>query len=129
MYSDAVWSDPIDNDTGACEPSFCYNKVRGCSYYYGYHLQHNYNNRKEAVAEFLQKNKLLAIIRGHEAQLDGYKMYRWNGPTEFPCVITLFSAANYCDAYKNKGAVIRFYVLRIVNTSYFIEQHIECAAI
>lgn len=35
-------------------------------------------------------------------------MYRWNGNEQFPCVITVFSAPNYCDAYKNKGAVIKF---------------------
>lgn len=66
--------------------------------------------RKTAVAEFLERNQFLSIIRGHEAQLEGYKMHRWGGVNEFPLVITLFSAANYCDAYKNKGAVIKFSV-------------------
>lgn len=35
-------------------------------------------------------------------------MHRWNGPGEFPMVITVFSAPNYCDVYGNKGAVIKF---------------------
>eukprot|EP00826_Nyctotherus_ovalis_P035956 TRINITY_DN3139_c0_g3_i12.p1 TRINITY_DN3139_c0_g3~~TRINITY_DN3139_c0_g3_i12.p1 ORF type:complete len:195 (+),score=36.86 TRINITY_DN3139_c0_g3_i12:1209-1793(+) len=35
-------------------------------------------------------------------------MHRWNGPAEFPMVITVFSAPNYCDVYGNKGAVIKF---------------------
>jgi len=35
-------------------------------------------------------------------------MHRWNGPSEFPMVITVFSAPNYCDVYGNKGAVIKF---------------------
>jgi serine/threonine-protein phosphatase 2B catalytic subunit len=35
-------------------------------------------------------------------------MHRWNGPAEFPMVITVFSAPNYCDIYGNKGAVIKF---------------------
>ena len=58
----------------------------------------------------MEDNQLLSIIRGHEAQLEGYKMHKWNGDKQFPAVITIFSAANYCDAYKNKGAVIKFSV-------------------
>ncbi len=68
------------------------------------------SRRKEAVNRFLDDNQLLSVIRGHEAQLDGYKMHKWNGGEQFPCVITIFSAPNYCDAYKNKGAVIKFSV-------------------
>lgn len=37
-------------------------------------------------------------------------MHRWNGKSDFPCVITIFSAPNYCDVYNNKGAVIKFEV-------------------
>ncbi len=103
-FCDILWSDPVDNEVGVCEPPFAYNSVRGCSYYYG----------KEAVNRFLDDNQLLSVIRGHEAQLDGYKMSRWNGDKEFPPVITIFSAPNYCDAYKNKGAVIKFAVFLLV---------------
>ena len=35
VFCDIVWSDPIDNEAGACEPMFVHNSVRGCSYYYG----------------------------------------------------------------------------------------------
>jgi serine/threonine-protein phosphatase 2B catalytic subunit len=35
-------------------------------------------------------------------------MHRWDGEKEFPMVITVFSAPNYCDVYNNKGAVIKF---------------------
>ena len=35
-------------------------------------------------------------------------MHKWKGPSEFPTVITIFSAANYCDSYNNKGAIIKF---------------------
>jgi serine/threonine-protein phosphatase 2B catalytic subunit len=35
-------------------------------------------------------------------------MHKWNGPNEFPVVITIFSAPNYCDVYNNKGAIIKF---------------------
>ena len=34
-------------------------------------------------------------------------MFKW-GSNNFPKIITLFSAPNYCDTYKNKGAVIKF---------------------
>jgi len=47
-------------------------------------------------------------LRAHEAQFDGYKMHKWNGAQEFPAVITIFSAPNYCDVYNNKGAIIKF---------------------
>lgn len=71
--------------------------MRGCSYFYG----------AKAASDFLDANELLTIIRAHEAQLDGYKMHKWND-SDFPLVITIFSAPNYCDAYNNKGAVIKF---------------------
>ena len=48
------------------------------------------------------------MLRAHEAQFDGYKMHKWNGAQEFPVIITIFSAPNYCDVYNNKGAVIKF---------------------
>jgi serine/threonine-protein phosphatase 2B catalytic subunit len=35
-------------------------------------------------------------------------MYKWNNTVDFPSVITIFSAPNYCDVYNNKGAVIKF---------------------
>ena len=35
-------------------------------------------------------------------------MHKWNGAQEFPAVITIFSAPNYCDVYNNKGAIIKF---------------------
>ena len=41
-------------------------------------------------------------------------MHRWNGKSDFPAVITIFSAPNYCDVYNNKGAVIKFEVRIII---------------
>lgn len=35
-------------------------------------------------------------------------MYRQHETTQFPTLITLFSAPNYLDAYGNKGAVMRY---------------------
>jgi serine/threonine-protein phosphatase 2B catalytic subunit len=62
----------------------------------------------------------VSIIRAHEAQLEGYKMHTWNGKVDFPTVITIFSAPNYCDVYNNKGALIKFDV-KIINF-YNLEQ-------
>jgi serine/threonine-protein phosphatase 2B catalytic subunit len=98
LFCDLLWSDPVDNDDGICENIFRVNDVRGCSYFYG----------NEAVGKFLEQNNLLSIIRAHEAQLDGYKMHAWTGKSDFPVVITIFSAPNYCDVYNNKGAIIKF---------------------
>jgi len=77
---------------------FSYNETRQCSYVFGI----------DAVRTFLKKNNLTAIIRAHEAQFDGYKMQMINEQTQIPRVITIFSAPNYCDVYKNKGACLKF---------------------
>ena len=62
--------------------------------------------RYSAACAFLERNNLLSIIRAHEAQDGGYKMYRKTKTTGFPSVITLFSAPNYLDVYNNKGLKI-----------------------
>ena len=97
LQCDMLWSDPIDQDDGNVPEVYRNNEARGCSYYFG----------GDATKKFLEKNDLVSIIRAHEAQKDGYKMQYWNG-ADFPSVITIFSAPNYCDCYKNKGAIIKF---------------------
>lgn len=96
-----MWSDPVEAADGRCEGQYRYNEVRGCSYFFGYEL----------AKTFLEKNRLLSIFRAHEAQLEGYKMYMWKGAKDFPTIITIFSAPNYCDVYNNKGAIIKFVVI------------------
>eukprot|EP00357_Protocruzia_adherens_P011762 CAMPEP_0115012316 /NCGR_PEP_ID=MMETSP0216-20121206/24649_1 /TAXON_ID=223996 /ORGANISM="Protocruzia adherens, Strain Boccale" /LENGTH=470 /DNA_ID=CAMNT_0002381319 /DNA_START=932 /DNA_END=2344 /DNA_ORIENTATION=+ len=98
LFCDVLWADPVDNDDGKLEAAFKSNDSRGCSFFYGV----------KAVNKFLDQNNLLSVIRAHEAQLEGYKMYKWNGSGDFPLVITVFSAPNYCDVYNNKGAIIKF---------------------
>ena len=62
---DILWSDPIENFGQEIGPeSFVHNHVRGCSYFYTY----------KAVCEFLERNRLLSIIRAHEAQDAGYAL-------------------------------------------------------
>jgi len=97
LFCDLLWSDPVDNDEGHCDGTYKFNDVRGCSYYYG----------ADAATKFLERNNLLTVIRAHEAQIEGFKMHKWSG-SDFPLVITIFSAPNYCDIYNNKGAVIKF---------------------
>ncbi|KAM7303533.1 serine/threonine-protein phosphatase 2B catalytic subunit 2 isoform X4, partial [Ixodes scapularis] len=90
---DLLWSDPLEdfgNEKNA--EHFSHNSVRGCSYFYSY----------AACCEFLQQNNLLSIIRAHEAQDAGYRMYRKSQTTGFPSLITIFSAPNYLDVYNNK---------------------------
>jgi len=98
IFCDLLWADPVENEHGICESTFRSNDVRGCSYFYGC----------DAVNKFLDNNNLLSVIRAHEAQLDGFKMHTWSGKSDFPMVITIFSAPNYCDVYNNKGALIQF---------------------
>ncbi|CCH61512.1 hypothetical protein TBLA_0E04600 [Henningerozyma blattae CBS 6284] len=102
LMCDLVWADPIeDYDEEADIDSlnkFEPNTVRGCSYAFTY----------KASCEFLQNNGLLCIIRAHEAQDAGYRMYKNTKTLGFPSLLTLFSAPNYLDTYKNKAAVLKY---------------------
>ncbi|KAJ7058952.1 serine/threonine-protein phosphatase 2B catalytic subunit A1 [Mycena amicta] len=99
LMCDLLWSDPAEDfDNPKTKQSFLHNHVRGCSYYFTYN----------AVSAFLERNKLLSIIRAHEPQDAGYRLYRKTARSKFPAVITIFSAPNYLDLYKNKGAVFRY---------------------
>lgn len=94
---DLLWSDPhpfYDTLEGV---KFTHNKNRRCSYFYTY----------TAVEAFLKKNNLWTIVRGHEVQENGYTLFK-EYKEDIPSVITIFSAPNYCDLYKNKGAFLRF---------------------
>ncbi|EMD34648.1 hypothetical protein CERSUDRAFT_116822 [Gelatoporia subvermispora B] len=99
LMCDMLWSDPVE-DFGQerMSDSFVHNHVRGCSYFFTY----------QAACQFLERNKLLSIIRAHEAQDAGYRMYRKTRSTGFPSVMTLFSAPNYLDVYNNKAAILKY---------------------
>ncbi|KAH6904161.1 serine/threonine-protein phosphatase 2B catalytic subunit [Coprinopsis sp. MPI-PUGE-AT-0042] len=109
LLCDLLWADPITNYGHETEPaqngqvlpagtSFVPNATRGCSFFYTYN----------AVCQFLERNNLLTVIRGHEAQDAGYTMHRKTPTKKFPSVITIFSAPNYLDVYKNRGAVLKY---------------------
>ncbi|KAL4641582.1 serine/threonine-protein phosphatase 2B catalytic subunit alpha isoform isoform X2 [Arapaima gigas] len=96
---DLLWSDPLEDfGNEKTQDHFTHNTVRGCSYFYSY----------PAVCDFLQHNNLLSVIRAHEAQDAGYRMYRKSQTTGFPSLITIFSAPNYLDVYNNKAAVLKY---------------------
>jgi len=102
LMCDILWSDPVedydemnDEDDNAL---FIPNSVRGCSYAYTF----------KAVSNFLTRNNLLSVIRAHEAQDAGYRMYKRTETMGFPSLLTMFSAPNYLDTYKNKAAVLKY---------------------
>ena len=86
LLCDLLWSDPSPDidDWGENE--------RGTSWYFG----------ANKVDEFLSKFNFDLICRAHQAVMDGF---------EFPypgnqCLVTVFSAPNYCYEYDNRGAVL-----------------------
>lgn len=124
---DVLWSDPLEEfGSERNNDLFIHNHVRGCSYFFRYRLpsecdliHHSYN----AACQFLERNNLLSVIRAHEAQDAGYsfhtpfivltlglsyRMYRKTRTTQFPAVMTIFSAPNYLDVYNNKAAVLKY---------------------
>ncbi|CAO3625820.1 unnamed protein product [Cunninghamella blakesleeana] len=99
LMCDLLWADPHE-DFGeeSTNDMFTHNHVRGCSYFFSY----------AAACAFLERNGLLSIIRAHEAQDAGYRMYKRSRSTSFPAVMTIFSAPNYLDVYNNKAAVLKY---------------------
>lgn len=99
LICDILWADPLEEfGQETTNESFVHNHVRGCSYFFTY----------QAACQFLERNNLLSIIRAHEAQDAGYRMYRKTKVTGFPSVMTIFSAPNYLDVYNNKAAVLKY---------------------
>ena len=90
LLCDLLWSYPVPNFGHETEPSphssliprgqlWGHNTTRGCSFYYTYGYSFlPYQSfliaicSYEAVIKFLQRNDLLGVIRGHEAQDAGY---------------------------------------------------------
>ncbi|TKA41171.1 Serine/threonine-protein phosphatase 2B catalytic subunit [Friedmanniomyces endolithicus] len=99
LMCDILWADPLEEfGQEKTQEYFIHNHVRGCSYFFSY----------PAACAFLEKNNLLSVIRAHEAQDAGYRMYRKTRTTGFPSVMTIFSAPNYLDVYNNKAAVLKY---------------------
>ncbi|EDO16109.1 hypothetical protein Kpol_1001p21 [Vanderwaltozyma polyspora DSM 70294] len=102
LMCDLLWADPTedydDDSQENTQDIYVPNKVRGCSHAFTY----------RASCEFLKKTGLLSIIRAHEAQDAGYRMYKATKSLGFPSLLTLFSAPNYLDTYKNKAAILKY---------------------
>lgn len=99
LMCDLLWADPVeDYDDDVQERAFVKNSIRGCSYAFSF----------KASSRFLDKTGLLSIIRAHEAQDTGYRMYKRSTTTGFPSLLTMFSAPNYLDTYNNKAAVLKY---------------------
>lgn len=94
VLCDLVWADPQKDEKA--HKNWTENKSRDCSYFFG----------REPARKLLDENNLRTIIRGHQSQNKGYKQHCWDGESEPPLVITIFSAPNYCGTYKNKAAVL-----------------------
>ena len=85
LMADLLWSDFV-NEEGR-HPS-----KRGVSLAAG----------PDIAAKFMDANNLQLIVRSHEMKDEGYELQKGGR------VVTVFSAPNYCDQMKNKGAFIRF---------------------
>eukprot|EP00182_Erythrolobus_australicus_P000986 CAMPEP_0185835206 /NCGR_PEP_ID=MMETSP1353-20130828/7262_1 /TAXON_ID=1077150 /ORGANISM="Erythrolobus australicus, Strain CCMP3124" /LENGTH=677 /DNA_ID=CAMNT_0028533789 /DNA_START=45 /DNA_END=2075 /DNA_ORIENTATION=+ len=110
-FCDLVWSDPLP-ETGVKVLSekdldafmrikFQRNEVRGCSWMVGYEL----------VREFLERNDLAGVIRGHQVAKSGVSFHfsraRDGSSLQYPMYTTVFSAPNYCGQYSNRGAILK----------------------
>ncbi|OWZ05006.1 Calcineurin-like phosphoesterase, partial [Phytophthora megakarya] len=102
---DLLWSDPAKGE--AQEQEWAPNGMRGCSFTFN----------EYACREFLKRNNLLAIVRAHELEEDGYKEHFRREPDRseededgklvLPAVVTVFSAPEYCNTNQNVGATLK----------------------
>ncbi|OWZ08538.1 Serine/threonine-protein phosphatase [Phytophthora megakarya] len=110
LLCDLLWSDPQTlSDIAEVDTQVSWepNQARGCSYYFN----------AAAMFEFLVNNNLLAMLRAHEYEDEGF-MYHFNSDEfkkldkrenkSMPPLITVFSAPNYCDSYRNMAAYLLF---------------------
>jgi len=54
----------------------------------------------DRVKSFLHQNNLSLVIRSHQCVMDGYERFAGGD------LLTVFSATNYGNRYKNAGAVL-----------------------
>jgi serine/threonine-protein phosphatase 2B catalytic subunit len=102
LLCDLMWSDPSEKfdeeqiKEEDIDSYYTFNSERHCSEFYSY----------KAIETFLNHNDLLSVVRGHQPQDSGYRIYKVNEVTNFPSLITIFSAPNYCGTYDNMAAVL-----------------------
>ena len=93
---DLMWSDPNRKFTDRQTPPWLFNHTRNCSFFFNH----------KVCEDFLLKNRLLSIIRAHEVVPNGLMFYDQSSISQFPVLISLFSAPNYCDIYGNTAAIL-----------------------
>lgn len=69
IFCDLLWADPLPDEI-ATGKDYVDNEERECSYLFG----------KKPTKKLLDSNSLMTIVRGHQVQIEGYKMHRWDGP-------------------------------------------------
>jgi len=85
LLCDILWSDP------SLEKAPWSNSDRGVSFVFS----------KDVLKEFLEKNELDLICRAHQVVEDGYEFFGDR------CLVTIFSAPDYCGEYGNAAALMR----------------------
>eukprot|EP00930_Biecheleria_cincta_P003021 TRINITY_DN103963_c0_g1_i1.p1 TRINITY_DN103963_c0_g1~~TRINITY_DN103963_c0_g1_i1.p1 ORF type:complete len:921 (+),score=212.05 TRINITY_DN103963_c0_g1_i1:74-2836(+) len=85
IFSDLVWSDPVDNDGK-------FKSDRGVGIKFG----------GDVTTKFCSQNRLRFMVRSHQVPEDGRGFFKQHSDR---CV-TVFSASNYCGDGGNFGAVI-----------------------
>ncbi len=92
LIVDVLWSDPTDTDHDlGIQPNYIRDpNSTGNIVKFG----------PDRVDQFLVKNGLYIILRGHECVMDGFERFAGGS------LITIFSATDYCGRHKNAGAVL-----------------------
>lgn len=94
LLCDLVWADPVADDV-ASKKVFTKNKERACSVKFGL----------KPLKHILKETKMQMVVRAHQVQMEGFKFHHWEDES-VPSIVTVFSAADYCGVYKNRGAII-----------------------
>jgi len=113
---DILWSHPIDEfDEEHVTESFVHRNLHGRSYFH---------YTFKAVCDFLERNRLVSIIRAHAVQEAGsvesfyvspkfllvrivYRYREYRKHHGYPSAITIWSAPNDFDTPLNKAAVLK----------------------
>lgn len=98
LMCDLLWADPAGEYAPTSRDHFELNNRRECSYEFTYF----------AACDFLEKNKLLSVVRAGQPLEDGFKMLSVRENTGFPTVISIYSAPNALGVAKNKGAILHY---------------------
>ena len=94
LLADLLWADPAP--IKKCNIDFRFNEERQISVVFG----------KRPVNKLLEKENLRCIVRAHQVKQKGFKFHQWDGPEEFPPVITVFSAPNYSGSGNDAAVLI-----------------------